>query len=412
MRIIVKFKIHLFLSSILIFFSGPLAWGFEISSFLKTRVEYFTKDNQNGGNYKDWGTLLLLDTKIEKELCEKINISLNPLFQTGNLGYTHGILKDWGNEDRHKSCATLKEGYLELKIAHRLYMGGGIKTFLWGVCEGLNPTNFTPKDWVDVINSDDIGVPSAWIHTGLPGGFYAEGLVFNFVPSKLPLEVKNRWRIGALNGWDVKNPDTNNKEQFAARIGGSWLWGDLSFVYFEGESNYPEMKIIFPFIMKPEYFSLKKFGFNIITDFFGFTFTGEAAYNKQGKNQDDYILWGTGIDRNWSFTDKSFYVLIEYIREHVVTHGHDPGQKYDLRRIFKNTLTGKIDLSIDSWIFEVKGAVNLYDNDFYIQPRVSFVLNDEYEFSLGYDHLAGSSESFFGIYKENKRFFGEIKSYF
>ena len=382
----------------------------DVYGSLELRTEYGQKKTGRG-DYKDWGVLGRFDMKFE-ESSEKWELYINPVLRADNLGFAEGSFSEWRNDDRHESYVTFREGYLALRPLGWLEFGAGNKIHYWGVGEEVNPTNFNPRRYLNLVEPEELGPPSVWMRIDMPKGVYLELVGSKLTTSQLPWEENNRWRPPELDGMIIEEPDVPDKAQFAGRFGLSGSSGDFSVTYFNGYNDVPGFKLAPTGSLEPEYFRTEIIGTDLTLDLFGwFVIRGEAAYRTQEGEQDDYVQWLVGVDKYLSWERQSLYVILQYVRENVTKEGSNPFQDLDLSRALKNAVMTKIEYGYGNWELALRGVYDTEKDGYYIQPKISYTWKDMLKLSSGYDYLGGPSDSFFGMYEENRRVLLELEFY-
>jgi hypothetical protein len=403
-----------------------LSWDF--SGTMEMWGEYYPKENPNCPDCDEW----VLITKLKPRLVlesggEKFKFVIEPVVNGNTSDYARGILNSYTHRypDRFRSVVDLHEFYIELKPFSWSSMGVGIRDFEKGAGERINPTNTNPYDWIDPIKFETFGMPAGWVKLWLKD-FYVEGVISKFIPSRLPLDFDNRWRLELLKNFIVDEPEIPKDLQYSVKVGISKTRVKSSLIYFKGFSQFPEFRLSglpavgFPELV-PDNFRMEMFGASLLTSLFGLGLRGEVGYFSQD-GADDYIQWVVGIDKLWFWRDSELYVLFQYVGEHI-TKDVDPLQRaYDLRRIFKDSLMGKFKLNIKDWEISLGGVWNLDRGDHFLQSQFAYLWKD-WKIYLSYDYLNGHKGEgfdtpFFGQHKDNSRvilganfnwsFFGKI----
>lgn len=385
------------------------AWG-GLSGSLENRFESYGEDRPGSDRREVLGKL---DLRIESQ-GSWWGGYLNPVLRADSMGFAEGSFSGYRNEDRHESYFTIREGWLVLKPREWLEVGAGSKIFWWGVGEEVNPTNFNPRRYLNLVEPEELGIPSVWIRTKMPSGVYLELVGSKSVSSRLPWDEKNRWRPPDLGGVEVTEPiDLPDDNQFAARLGWSGIAGEVAFTYFKGYGDVPCFEMVSLGAIRPECFRMESIGTNLSVDVFGwFGAKAEAAYKNQEGGQDDYVQWLVGADRYLSWVRQSLYVTVQYVRENVTKEGPNPFQGLDLSRSLKDVLMARVEYEYGDWSIALRGAYDIEGEGRYIQPKISYTWNGWWQTSLGYDHLGGPPESFFGKYEGNRRALLEVVLYF
>ncbi len=386
------------------------AWGMRAYGSLECRAENYFQDKTDCEDCEDLGVLGKFDYKLEAG-SESWGLYLNPVARADSLGFARGAFSEWGDEDRHESYVTIREGYLEFTPTKAIGIGAGNRIFYWGVGEEINPTSFNPRRYLNLVEPEEIGLLSGWIKLDFPGGALIEFVVSKSETSQLPWEDDYRWRPSDLSGLIIEEPDVPDSGQFAARSGWSGTRGSFFVTYFSGYNDVPGFSMVSSGSLEPEYFRMDSIGMNLTADLGWFGARGEAACNIQEGEQDDYVQWLIGIDKHVSWERQSLYFLVQYLKENVITEGSNELQELDFGRLLKNALTAKIEYELGNWTFSLRGAYDFDGDGVYTQPKITRSW-DAWQVLLGLNWLEGPSDSVFGKYDENDGVFLEVKFFF
>ncbi len=127
---------------------------------------------------------------------------------------------------------------------------------------------------------------------------------------------------------------------------------------------------------------------------------------------DPYLQYAVGVD--YTFRDvlpgKDLFLLLEWAQEVQIP---DRGVTYgilDLNHIFRKTVFANADLGLGEFArLSLAGVVNIDTNDWWLQPGFWWSVADAIEISLRVDLLGGPDDSFFGIFRDNRRVQGRIR---
>jgi hypothetical protein len=338
----------------------------DVYGSLELRTEYYSQEKTGRGDYKDWGILGRFDVKFE-EGSERYKIYFNPVLRADNLEFAEGTFSEYGNEDRHESYVTIREGYLAIKPWGWLELGAGSRIFWWGVGEEINPTNFNPRRYLNLVEPEELGTPSVWMGIDMPKGVYLKLVGSKLTTSQFPWGENSRWRPPELDGVIIEGADVPDKARFAGIFGWSGSGGEFSVTYSRGHKDVPGFKLTPAGGLEPEYFRTESAGMNLSVDIIGlFGVKAEAAYNKQEGGRDEYVQWLLGVDKYLSWERQSLYVILQYVREDVTKEGSNPFQDLDLSRSLKDAATAKIEYCYGDWTFELRGAYDIEKEGYYV----------------------------------------------
>ncbi|MCP4273647.1 MAG: hypothetical protein GY781_17100 [Gammaproteobacteria bacterium] len=393
-----------------------------------------------------------LKMDFKGNVLDSTTYTISPRLRFDNVSWASGIIDEIREADEDRFVLNIDEGYLTHSSDKYDISVGKIK-YEWGTADGYNPTdNINPYDFTDVPTSEKIGVPS------ISFNYFHEmaNLEFVFVPvftpSRLP-GLDNRW-IGSLSevrkNFNQANFIRGRKElpvsnldnsQFAIRLSSSTLvdgW-DLSLSYYDGIdpigvlrgeldtsvvlAGLLQGKTVLPnvtlFRVFPHY---REIGADFSTTFGKFEVHGEiAAHITDGsKMNDDYVEYVTGI--NYNFDEISFefieeiMLVLEFASEEILdekTQGNEFSGSGEYIRPFNNAVLTKINFKFtEDTKLEISSAINLDDKDWYVRPIVSHKFFDNTKIEMGFDIITGHSDTFFGKWRDNDRFFITFTQYF
>lgn len=393
-----------------------LAMFFVLASPLKGEVRTSGVTEYLIGNIdSDWwhrGRFYLeIDWKPESR---KWKIHLYPRFQADNIG-ARGAL-DWG-DDRHDRIFDFPGGsYIEYEASDLLGFRFGWLGLNWMVGEERSPIDFVPQSYIKAVENERRTLLSFETYVNLTKNLY-----FNTVASKssmsiFPWDDENWYLPPELNGVIVKKLPLKNRPQVSTRLGFSWRGVDFSLLHHYGWDA-PRFEMVSSGILETDYFRTNMGGANISLKVPRLcVIKGEVAYWDQEGDQDDYLSWLVGINKNFSLGDHHFSIFLQYLRENVVNNGPNPFQDLDLSREPKNSLMLKIIYEFWDWEVSIRGACDFEETGWYVQSKLSrrFDLdrNNVLEISGIYDWIEGSRNSAIGRYDENDAVFLLVALYF
>jgi len=327
-------------------------------------------------------------------------------FRLDSEGYASGVFD--GVEDNGRWIGNLRQAYAEYtEDLFKLRVGKQI--FDWSVCDTISPNdNINPRDWVDVVEWERVGVPSINLRYG-DSTFWELVYIPWSTPSKLPT---GRWEYDLPSGLVSDGADSpdNDYDQFAVRAGTNISGWDLGASYYHGFSYNPAVRmnlnLIVPTYIREDVFAISATG-EIGA---GLMLRSEVGYFRQ-YGDDDFVQFVIGADRFWNDvfrpTDE-FYLLVQYVDE-IEVDDISPAsfRRYDFRRSFSRSIMARAQYTFDDtrqWSVKLEGSYNLEKGDSYVQPSISWRKNN-FELEAGVGFASGPKDEFWGGWRENDRAF-------
>ena len=235
-----------------------------------------------------------------------------------------------------------------------------------------------------------------------------------FTPSRIP-ESESRWMRDLPVGLDLEDQllPSQGSGQMSFRLGTTLSGFDVGTVYYRGYSYSPSFflqpRLSEPWLLVPTYRREHVWSAFAARELLGFTMRSEAGYFQQDK-EDDFLQYVFGVEREWSGIMSpidGFSILIEYTNELVTQDEPADISTIDFRRVLSNALIMELSYSFDDerrWSVELEGALNLGDEDSYMQPSIVW-RKSNFEVKAGLDIISGPPKTFWGGYDENDRVF-------
>ena len=309
--------------------------------------------------------------------------------------------------------ADLREGYLEYSDTwYRLRAGKQI--FDWSVTDTVSPADaLSPRDLTDFIRWERIGTPALDVRVG--GDTFVQFVYLPwFAPSRIPTG-DNRWATLLPEGVTYAEQSSPRQEegQFAVRGGMTTGGFDFGASYFYGYSFSPLIRIVplssATFNAQPYYQRNQIVAVSVAGGVMGYNLRAETGYIRQ-QNQDDFIQYVVGIDRDWSGlirpTD-SLYALAQYANELKIGRDSLEDTGIDFRRVFNNSLLGKLKYTFTEpreWGIRCDWTANMSNGSGYMEPALTWE-RSPFNIEAGYGWLLGDKETFWGSYSDNSRVF-------
>lgn len=341
--------------------------------------------------------------------------------------------------DRARDRTFLDEAYVDLFFGD-FDIRVGKQIYAWGRADGINPTdNLTVWDYSDVLDTDDEQIGQVSIRTDYYfGPWTLEGvLVPSFTPSVLP-RGDSRWfpplpggaPDPALPGGartitfaDPLLPDEGLESfQYALKLTGSGGGWDYSVSWFDGFNDLPALRVIGPvsspsaaagMIVEQSYHRRRTIGADFATAIGKLGAHGEAAYyiteDWRGLDpaiDDPYLQFVLGGDYTIRdlLPDKDLFLLLEWVQEVQVPDRNGTYRLTDLNHLFRKSLFARADLGLGEFAkLTLEGVANFATDDWWLRPGFWWSAADALEIVGRVDLLYGPDDSFFGLFRDNRR---------
>ena len=372
---------------------------------------------------------LLVDGHLE--LGENYQLQFKPSLRFDNRDRMNSKVQ-FRENDEARPAVTFQELTLT-RYSEQFEISFGKQVFSWGTADLFNPTdNINPVDLLDPLNTSKLGQTSLSVrYLGESSDFHSV-LLLKPTPSRLPSDT-NRWFRSMQTIQDLATPlfgftpDINIGDQiendnirFGFQLTSShWLDGwDIELSYFHG---YDPIGVYLPKMTStainlvrvfPEF---DEYAIGFSTTFDEYEFHGMLSYHNTYDNSmdDDYITYLVGSRRTFYETPfhdfiEEIVLSIEYVKEEITSHQLDESNFIDsgFARTVTNSILANLDFKFsEDNSLQVNYIQNMTENDNYFSIETVHKLTDNFELSLQFDLLSGSSESFFGGWSNNDRFF-------
>jgi len=392
---------------------------------------YFRETANDDQNFYDEG---ILEVGWRRRWEQWGSLSLVLQARGDDAGFAEGIRFQIPDTSEHRSIlavkeavATLRRGPFELSL--------GKQMFAWGTADAFNPTDrINPYDYLDVPDSEKLGVYSAAARLGAGPASLTLVVVPFFTPSRLPLS-DSRWTpvpppgfIAVVDDRELPGRDIQNM-QYAARLRATVSGWDFSASYYEGFEDLPAFRqstaVVAPGVVVPRftpvYTRIRAAGADFSTTWRGFEFHGEGAFTfVQSNGRRDDFQGIAGFNRTWDglglrWLERVTFIL-EYAREFALGSVRDStiveaggaSQVGDLLadNAFRDTVVGrlKLDVSDDTQV-QLTGLLDLTQSpSYYVKLNVSHRLSAAWLVEAGLDLMGGARDTFWGRWRDNDRF--------
>jgi len=370
-----------------------------------------------------------LQLELDIPITDSVRLFVAPDLRWDSHHTSAGTFDELNRKEVRRPIFHFKEAYVEYhKGPWEVRLGEQI--FAWGTADSYNPTdNLNPHDYVDLVDNEKIPVfaLSTTYHISDFTSFQFV-IVPLFTPSRFDGQ-ESRWSFfpAAPPDLDFQRHlpgDNLGNIQFAARAKTSTCGWDLSLSYFDGFNDVGRPYLSYDAFGAPQtvhfdFDRIRVVGFDFATTWRDIGIHGEISHTwTQAHHDDSYLQYVFGID--YTFADirpgQNLRLILEYAGERVTSYGHDRDGVPPTRlgRYLDGSLLARAVYEInESASVELKACANLRSsNNYYIQPSFTFDVNESLRLTAGLDIFVGSSDTFFGQFDQNDRFFLSVEYYF
>jgi len=299
------------------------------------------------------------------------------------------------------SKVTIHHGHFTADIGKQLIR--------WGKADLLNPTDrFAPRDYLDVVNSDFLGVVAARATVEAAGN--SLDLVWTpwLTPSRIPL-LNQRWaELPAGVTGQVENAATNfpGGGQYGARVNHIGRHYEVSASLFEGYNHLPligaSLAPTGALYVERFYPKIRMYGLDSAIPLPWFTIKTEAAYfqsraaSTTTPQSDDYILYVAQIERQmgeWMFV-AGYAGQTIFVRRSQIDF--DPERGLAQAFLFRAGYTIDTRQSIS-----LENVTRQNAQGTFTRAEYSRLIGSHWRATLGAVILEGASSDFLGQYHRN-----------
>lgn len=393
---------------------------------------HFRETDNDDRNFRDEG---ILEVGWRRRWEQWGSLSLVLQARADDAGFAEGVRFQIPDTSEHRSILAVKEAVATL-LRGPFELSLGKQIFVWGTADAFNPTDrINPYDYLDVLDSEKLGVYSAVARLGVGPASLTVVVVPFFTPSRLPLP-DSRWTpapppgfIAVVDDRELPGRDIENM-QYAARIRATVSGWDFSVSYYDGFEDIPAFRrstaAVAPGVVVPRftpvYTRVRVGGADFSTTWRGFEFHGEGAFTfVQSNGRRDDFQGIAGFNRTWDglglrWLERVTWIL-EYAREVPLGGVRDrtivePGGAFQVGDLladnaFRDTVVGrlKLDVSDDTHV-QLTGLLDLTrSSSYYARLNVSHRLSGAWLVEAGLDFMGGARDTFWGRWRDNDRFF-------
>jgi hypothetical protein len=337
---------------------------------------------------------------------------------------------------RRRSSLNLVEAVIRLRHdAMELTLGKQI--YAWGTGDAYNPTdNINPYDSLDPIDHEKLGVYSAALHATRGPTSFTLVVIPAFTPSRVPLP-SSRWAPAPPTGVvdDRQLPSTNFENlQFAARVRTTFHGWDIALSYFDGFNDTPAIRQssvqLDPLVTVPRFTPvftrLRAPGVAFSTTYRNFEFHGEfAAKFVESNGAEDRLEGIVGLNYTWDQPGlawlEQIHGVLEYARaetlatvDPTILRGRDATPTALPSDAFRNALVGRLQFKLNgNTEIKLSGTADFTGTpNHYFQVKLNHKFTDSVQLETGLDFFGGRSDTFWGRWADNDRFFAFLKYLF
>lgn len=373
-----------------------------------------------------------LDLEFDGDISERWRYHLAPRVFINNMGWSKGVVDQEPVTQDDRFILDAQEGYVRY-TADSFDLTVGRQIYRSSVADIVyNPSdNNYPMDFKDLLLIQKMGVfSSALRYSGEDISVTAIAIPW-FTPSRLPGN-NSRWQgdLGeapttfqgfdlGLGSRDLPNRDPGNAGAYELRLASSTLlsgW-DLGLYFHDGLDPTGVLRgeiLAQQVVLHQSFPRFRESGASFSTTWRNMEFHGEAGYHDTVNNamDDDYFEYVVGTNLTYysvPFTEETFIVM-EYAGERVVeqkTAGSLYSGSGDYARPFQGgTWIASVNFKFDEDTnLKVSGLLNQRHADGLWRADLGHKFNDVLKVNIGFDVIYGDSDTFFGRWRNNDRFF-------
>ncbi|MDX1983667.1 MAG: hypothetical protein SFV51_25565 [Bryobacteraceae bacterium] len=382
--------------------AAPLGAQFTSRGYLETRGLLFPQTAPNDSGHLIGEAILRWDAGYQAG-----NWRLNGAIDTRTD--THRQVErqariDWQDRSLQRPAFSLRR-FSATYSSKGLTAEFGKQFIRWGKADILNPTDrFAPRDFLEVINSDFLGVVAARATYEQGANTFDVVYTPRMTPSRAPL-ANQRW-VPPVDTGGFLVRDAGVRYPGAGQVGARWnhigRGFEFSASFFEGFNHLPSLDLsLNPFTggaaVSRFFPRLRMYGADAAVPLRWFTVKGEAGYFKSSdRRTDEFLLYVIQLERQqgeWSFVGG-------YAGEYV-TAARNP-LFFAPDRGIARTFLGRAGYTIDARrSISLETAVRQSGKGAYVKGEYSQTFGQHWRATAGFVLLAGSRTDFLGQYRRN-----------
>lgn len=328
----------------------------------------------------------------------------------------------------------VNEAYLQYR-KKGIFLRAGKQTIKWGTLTGYSALDLANRyDYYDVLDTDDErlglwGLEARWrkgqtelqLRTFAPDNRSRLHLLDNrwvHLPQFMPVSNGTTAFVpmNFLGGYANYNKQLPTLGLSVASDLGNWQWRGS---WFYGNNDIPLNRVALKTIsadgvdygIQLNYRPMMISALHLSTWLGSWNVWAEAAhvnserYNEgQALSVDNYTFASIGVDRFWQFNqpEQQLKWIAQFI--HVFPNSGTTYTPTEIDHVFQSSFLLDANFQLTyKWKFALRTIADVKVNGYYVAPRITFRLSDQYEMQLSADWLKGSDSSFFGYFKDNSR---------
>ncbi len=339
------------------------------------------------------------------------------------------------------------EAFLDVNL-DRFNMRAGYQIFSWGVADIYYPTDvINPRDYTDIFDFEKEGIPAlklsyTWDKLALEGIWmpFPDESELPFRDSRFVLPFLTTINnplfpvIGippanyqVTENWLDPGVSVDNF-QYAARVTATVWKFDVGLSYFNGFDKIPRQEVIvgsfdpatgiIPATVNQVFLRQHLIGANVVTGFKGLNLKGEAAFIipyhtsfDVGGADEPSVTYVLGAD--YTFFDivekHDFSIIMEFVHQLNLV---EP-RREDFADLFQKSLFSRLEYRIAEYLRLRFTSVYNFDNrSYYLNPEVKWEPIDNLELKVGANILDGPSDTLFGLFNRQDRFYASAEFFF
>ena len=305
----------------------------------------------------------------------------------------------------------------------------GKQIYAWGTGDAYNPTdNINPYDYLDPIDHEKLGVYSAALNATRGPTSFTLVVIPVFTPSRVPLP-SSRWAPSPPAGVvdDRQLPSTSfGNIQFAGRVRTTFRGWDIALSYFDGFNDTPAIRQSGVQSFTPVFTRFRAPGVAFSTTYRDFEFHGEfAAKFVESNGAEDRLEGIVGLNYTWDQLGlawlEQIHGVLEYARagtlatvDPTILRGRAATPTALRSEAFRNALVGRLQFKLnENTQIKLSGTADFTGTlNHYVQVKLDHKFTDSLQLETGLDSFDGRSDTYWGRWADNDRFFAFLKYLF
>lgn len=383
---------------------GLSAQSFTQRGFFETRNYLYPQSTQGDSGQFVSEQLLRWEPSWKPRPWLQFNAGFDARFDS-HRQFERTFRLDWADRGEQRPAFSARRLSVLLNKGGLTFEGG--RQFIrWGKADLVNPTDrFAPKDFLNVINSDFLGVTAARLTYERAANTF--DLVYQpvFTPSRGPL-FGQRWvpLPEQVRNIPIQNlgADFPGRGQFGARWSRAATGFEYSLSYFDGYNHLPllDLRPGLGVTVQRYFAQMRMYGGDFAMPLPWFTLKSEAAYfTSRTPTADEYALYVVQLERisgEWTFVGG---YAGEYVTNHRVQYDFAPD------RGLAKTFLGRASYNLDAnRTISFEGALRQNAAGMYTKFEYTQAMGDHLRATANITLLRGDPSDFLGQYRRNSNF--------